>query len=339
MTDETTAAVASPDAGAPAEASDDALMGAIWDKLNGDAAPSEAPEEEAPAEDAAEDATAEEAEAEAPEPEAEAQPEIAPPPSDLPAAIKDAWKDIPEAARDAFVRSQRDMSAKLADAGRVAKAAKPTFDVLVRAAKEIPTLANMTPEAIAEDVFRMAQIQDSLARDPVRTLLGVANDYGALDALKQAFATGQVPQPQAPQRPAVDPKQIETMAEAAARRALAQSESERLVQTFATGREHWSEVEPLIPSLIPAARRTLGESASAQDVLDRAYDMAVHAHPELRAKVMQAPQQAPATPDPAKVEAARKAKSVNVTSRTNGKPKPMTERQAMEAVWDRHMQS
>lgn len=332
MTEETVAVteqVAAPvvtETTAPEPQNEDAAMDAIWDKMQGG-------EDEVPPP------------AEAPKAE-EAKPDLGTitTPPDLPTGIKERWAEIPETAREAVLASHRDLSRKLADQGRVVQASKPVFDVLVQAAQEIPSLANMTPAAIAQDVFAMAKIQGDLAQNPVQTLLGIAKQYGAIDGLKQVFA-GQMPDQSAQMSQAMmrelqqlrsqlqqvaDPTVIETRVQ----QTLATRDTERMVGEYAGQKEHWAEVEPLIPDLIPVVRQKLGDGASAKDVLDAAYDMALYADPGLRAKVLAAAQ-APAAPDPARTAAQMKAKSVNITSRP-GQSQPMNEDQAMDAVWEKY---
>ncbi|MGL5010974.1 MAG: hypothetical protein ACRC6I_13930 [Paracoccaceae bacterium] len=303
---------------------EDAAMDAIWEKMEAEGIEGAEPE---PAKG---------------EPEPALQTIVTPP--DLPAGIKERWAEMPEAARNAVLASHRDLSRKLADQGRVVQASKPVFDVLVKAAQEIPSIQGMTPAQIAQDVFAMAKIQGDLVKDPVRTILGIAQQYGAIDGIKQVLA-GQAPSQAAPQTAAMVQEirrlqaQLQQVADPSAieqriNQTLTTRDTERMVGEYATQKEHWGAVEPLIPSLIPAARQKLGESASAKDVLDTAYDMAIHADPDLRAKV-QAAASAPAESDPARTAALLKAKSVNITSRP-GKTQPMTEDQAMDAVWDKY---
>lgn len=340
MTDATAAAMEAP---APSE--DDA-MAAIYDRIT-----AESPvEQEAAVAEVAAEAAPVETEPAKPEPEAEAEgepePEKVEPPTELPAAVKAKWAEIPPEARDAVLSAHRDMSRKLAEQGRVVQASKPVFDVLVQAAKEIPTLADMTPDAIARDVFQMAKIQGDLARDPVGTILRVAQQYGALDGIRQAV-TGQAPDATAQQN-------IELVQEVRSLRAqlakvadptlikdrvtqtLTARETERMVFDYATSKEHWQDVETVIAQIIPVAQQRLGPGASAKDVLDAAYDMAIHAIPDLRAKVQTAATPAPAQPDPARTAAAVKAKSVNVTSRPTGNNRAMTEDERLSAIWDKH---
>jgi hypothetical protein len=84
------------------------------------------------------------------------------------------------------------------------------------------------------------------------------------------------------------------------------------------------------------AQQGQGDGASAKDILDAAYDMAIHAIPALRAKVTAAA--APAT-DPRLTAAQMKAKSVNVVSRPSGQGRELSEREAMGAVWDKYRAS
>ena len=325
VTEEVAAPVAVETPSEPVAVDEDAAMDAIYDKMADDGVEEEpAPVVEKP-EEPAEPALA----------------QITTPP-DLPAGIKEKWAEIPESAREAVLSSHRDLSRKLADQGRVVQASKPVFDVLVKAAQEIPSIQGMTPAQIADDVFAMAKIQGQLNTDPVRTILGIAKQYGALGALQQAF-TGQAVQPpettamvqeirrlQAQLQQFADPTAIDQRVN----QTLTTRDTERMVGEYASKREHWADVEPMIPTMIPLAKQRLGNGASAQDVLDAAYDMAVHANPDLRPKQTEAAP-APAVADPARLQAALKAKSVNVTS-LPAKAKPATEDEAMDAVWEKH---
>jgi hypothetical protein len=263
-------------------------------------------------------------------------------PTDLPASIKAKWAEIPEEAREAVLASHRAMAGKLTEQGRVTQAAKPVYDVLVQAAREIPSMQDMTPAQIAADVFQMARVQGMLNTDPVGTLLQIAQEHGALDALAARFG-GQAPQAdtglakhiqalQAQIAQLADPSLVDRRVE----QTLAQREITRTVEEYASAKEHWADVEPILPQFIAIATQGQGDGASAKDILDAAYDMAIHAIPALRAKVTAAT--APAT-DPRLTAAQMKAKSVNVVSRPSGNARPQTEREAMAAVWDKYRAS
>ena len=331
MTDETAAVLDTP---APITSEDDEL-GAMFDKLTAEEGVTQEEDAgEAPVEaEAAQEVAVE-----------EAKPEAVAAPPDLPASIKAKWGDMTPEVQEAVLASQRDLSRKLADQGRTLQASRPVYDVLVQAAQELPSLQNMTPDQIAQDVFAMAKIQHNMNNDPVKTLIGIAAQYGVTDSLRQMMGAA----------PATDADaQRNSMAQeiAALRKELQQSanpamidarisqfaaskEVENTVTSYAATKENWSVVESVIPTMIPLAKARLGEGASAKDVLDAAYDMAVYADPDLRAKVMTAAT-APAKPDPARTAAQLAAKSVNVTSRPNTS-KQLTEDQQYEAIWNKH---
>lgn len=337
--------LAAVDTPAPSEMDE---MGALFDKLTADGIT----EEETPiAKEEPTDGLRKEEEAEGltenaePEHEPEKPAEPAPEaPTDLPPALRAKWPNMPEEAREAVLSSHRELTRRLADQGRVVQASKPVFDVLVQAAREIPTLADMTPQQIAADVFKMAQIQGQLASNPVQTLLVIAKQYGALEGIKQAVA-GQAPNQTAQENVALmqEVRRLNSLLQNVSNpevidrqinRTLTERENLRMISEYAAQKEHWVSVEAVIPQMIPIAQQMLGGSASAQDVLDRAYDMAIHAMPDLRTKVS-APAQAQAQPDPARTQAQLNAKSVNVKPAAPSQAKPLTERQAMEQAYDR----
>lgn len=288
-----------------------------------------------------------------PAPEPEPQQEVAAvetaeePPTDIPAALRQHWGAIPKEARDAAVSWQREAGRKLAEQGRLVNGVKPVVDVLNRAVKEIPTLAGMKPEQVARDVFEGAKMVAAIRANPVPNIINLALQHGALDALKAHLAgqpagdaaqqnvalTRKIQQLEAQVSQLSDPSRIaETV-----NQTLTKRDTENFVTSFASEkRENWAQVEPFIPNMIPLAKQRLGSNASAQDVLAEAYEMAVHAHPDLRAKMMAAAQ-APVASDPQRLAAQRAAKSVNVTSQP-GKPAPVSEKAAMAAVWDKYHQ-
>jgi hypothetical protein len=228
------------------------------------------------------------------------------------------------------------MGDKLAEAGRVTQGAKPVFDRLVKAVEEFPALADMRPAEVADEAFKLARSAALLREDPIRAIETIANDMGFADQLRAHFsgqggvdAVSKIAQLEKKIAELSDPQRFtEQVSQVATQReTLAQ------IQKFAADhKENWSTVEPMMPAMIQASRQRLGESASAQDVLADAYDMAVNAHPDLRAR------QAPAV-DPERSAAQARAVSVNVKGRSSGKAKPLTEAEAMSQAYDRLMAS
>jgi hypothetical protein len=176
----------------------------------------------------------------------------------------------------------------------------------------------------------------------VNTIFSVAQQYGALDGLRQKLGgaePGQASQDNAAMAQHVKrleaqvaqftPERLQEMILSA----ISTNETEKIVSGYET-RDHWQDAVGLIPAMIPVVQQRLGEGASITDILDAAYDMAVHANPDLRAKVTAAAK-APAAHDPKRTEAARKAKSVNVVATSSGKARELSDRDRMLAVYNK----
>lgn len=253
-------------------------------------------------------------------------------PSDLPSNLRDHWAAIPEQARAAVLAGHRDLQQRMAEQGRVVKAAKPVFDVLVQAAQDIPTIRNMTPDALARDVFQMAQFVGALNENPVNAILAVAQRHNALDGLRQAL--GQQGSPDMAREIADLKRQLAQVAapdaiESKVNSILTMRSATQIVADFAAKQPHWQAVEHVIPTMIPLAKQ-MKPGASETDVLAAAYDMAVNALPELRQKL------AAQAPDPA-VTAAQAAKAVNVKPVPGDNKAPLSEDEALAAAYDRAM--
>lgn len=270
------------------------------------------------------------------EPEAEVHEPIEGP-THLSADLRKVWGDIPESARDLISNDHKAFSDRLATQGRQLTAIQPIADQVIEAAKTVPGMSDMTPAQIANDVFKMAQVQGQLNTNPVDTLLQVAHQYGALEGIKARLSGQQVPtqntetsanirrleQENERLREQVSPDAITGIVE----QTLSQREIQNQINSFAAEKEHYAQVEDSLPLFIPAAQQILGESASPSDVLARSYDMAINA---LGLKAEAAP-----AADPDRTQAAIKAKSVNVKSTSTGRSKPLTEREEMQAAYRR----
>jgi len=327
------------------EPSEDDALSAIYQRMNGDEAgpapevaePDEAEGDEGDEGDAKEGEDKEvTAEAKPDEPAVEA-------PSGLPRAVREHWAAIPEAARTEIERSQREMSDRLADQGRQIQGISPIRDSLVRAVKDLPSLANMRPEQVASEVFELAQFNDAFKRDPVGTFVSRINALGMGAAIGEALGA----QPATPEgqqfgtmqreiaalkrelQQASDPQRINSAIEQHSARSNAQSE----VQRFADSAPNWADVEQIIPGFIPVAKQMLGDSASGKDVLQKAYDLAIYAKtPAVKAE---AAKPAPPQPDPQRAAQAMRAKSVNVKSGPTGKARPLSEDDELAAIFQR----
>lgn len=284
-----------------------------------------------------------------PEPEAEATPDpvIEPAPTDLPLAVKNAWAALPPDAREAVAKSHREMSQRLADQGRLVQGISPIRDAMVEAAKLAPHLTGMTSAQVAGEVVKLVSIGQELSAKPVETLARLAKLHGIEGDLAQ-FLGGQ-PVSQNGQTEVALRNEIATLKQQVARygdpeyfreQVTAINSQERVltdVQSFAKSAEHWADIEPHLPKVIPLVKEQLGESASAQDVLSRAYDLALSIYlPDAKATPQTATEATPAA-DPKKAEAAIRAKSINVTGKPSGATRELSDRDRMSATYDRLM--
>lgn len=327
---------------APEPQNDEPDYGAVYDKLTA----------EEPAE--AEPEKAEEV-AEAPKAEEPAQ-EAVDAPTDVPVALRKHWQALPEDAREAVLSSQREMSRKLSDMGRQVQGIAPIRDVLVEAIKERPELAHMQPAELARDALTLARISAEFQRNPIGAFHKLAEEKGLTEALRKFYGG----QPQEAQQTASLHNEIRALkaqlAQAASPEFIREQVSavtmqERMVaevSSFAQEQEHWNAeipglfdesgrqltIQDKLPRVIALAKESM-PNASAKDVLARAYDLALQTYrPDLKAKA-QAAVEAAAAPDPERTQAALKAKSINVTGRTTGKPREMSEEEMLAAVYDR----
>lgn len=321
---------------APEQSEDDALA-AIYDKLTEEpvAEEAEAVTDEAPGEQ--DDATENE--------EQTAEEPAEPPPSFLPGAVKEKWKDLPPDVREAIAQSQGEMSRKLADASRQMQGIGPIRDNLVELSQEFPQLLNMKPQEVLAEMREMAVIGQHLHQDPVRTILAVAEKHGVTGQLAEFFNGKQVQPNSAPQQhiqqlqaeirglkqqleQVGNPEYLQSQVSSFMEQQSAMNE----VQSFAQKAEHWDKVEAHLPKIIPFVREAK-PGASTADVLKASYEMAIQqlvpqAHP--KAVEETAPQA-----DPKRTEAALKAKSVNVQGSMSGKARSMSEDEMLAQIYDR----
>lgn len=341
MTEATAAVVETPEV-----ISDEAAMAAVWDKANEQPRDDAGRFAERPAEAAesatdapSEGATEPEATAETPEPE-EAPGPVIEPPGHLPREVKEAWADMPEAARDAISRSQAEMARNLGEANRERQAIRPIYDQVVRAAQELPQLANMTPGKIAEDVFALAKWAAALEADPAGTLIGVAQQRGvdlraALDGQQQSEApSGEVAALNQKVAQLEAALQQYASPEALHEQITMTMQQDRIaadVSAFAASKPAWNLLQHEIMNQIPDVRDA-NPHLSPREVLELTYNTVEQQtlNPLISAAAENAVKSR-------KAEAARAAKSINVSPDSAGKPAPMTDDEMMSQIWDRNL--
>ena len=323
---------------APAQEGGGLDLGALYDKLN--AGDDETADEPDDTEEGADDS----AEGEAEEP----KPESVQIPSELPASIRKDWANLSEEARDAILTREREANRKLAEVGRMNSGLAPIRDELVNIARDFPDLADMKPQQVAKVLRETAQSFQKLNADPLNTLMGEIQRRGLTDAARQALG-GQQPQQESMHVSQLLQK-IEGLERHIARISDPSVIDERVMQInqqqtvqgaveeLSRSAPHWAAVEEALPNFIQAAQAIM-PNASPSEVLQEAYQMAVQRIvPETDRATPQAADKA-ATADPERTRAALKARAVNVNGKASGTPRPMTNREAMSATYDRLMSS
>jgi hypothetical protein len=314
------------------------LLEQAYDKANTE--PDEEPASEPP------EPQAEQGEKPAEEPASE--PDV---PTDIPGSVRAHWKAIPEEAREAILKSQREMSGKLSQVSRETTAFKPIRDMMTRAIKEIPGTSDLTPAQFAEQMWYLAQAGQRLGKDPEGALKDLAKQHN-IDLAKLAGQASQQPQQQSQDQQTIrdlrqtvqtleqrlqqvaDPNYIRRQFETY----QTEDKTATTVQEFAAQNEHWNAVEEKLPAYVQAVK-TIQPDAAPMQVLQRAYEMAVNdAGLSARAKAEGAGDE-PAPDAPQRVKTAVKAKSVNVKSGPGANSKPSDPKALMEQVYDRMMNS
>lgn len=317
-------------------ASEDDALSAAYDKSQEEDGTPEAEVVEAPEPEQADEEPAEKAEDEALE-----APEM---PSDLPKEVREVWQEMPEKAREAVLSSQRALSAKLREQGNLVRGIEPIKDVLVEAARQLPALADMKPKDVAEQVFELARISNDFSTKPVETMMGLIKKHGLEAQIGQALQgqpvqTDQtvaelkntIGQLQRKISELSDPEYIGAQLDS--RMQLRDVKSE--VEKFAQSTPDWAEYETILPPFIQAVQvrnERMGVTATPATVLKDAYALAKGQSPE--AEQQATPLQDVVQVDPQRAAAAKKAKSVNVTSRPTGKARVLTEDELLGRVWD-----
>lgn len=262
---------------------------------------------------------------------------------------EEVWNKVPADLKPVLAEIDGGLHRTLSEQGRQLSTLKPVAEVIqknsqyfngsVKGADGQP----ITPAAGIEYLFNVQKAMDTNAVD---TLLTIADRYGARDKL--AAALGQKPaegqgdqalrneiaglkqQISALLNPAnIDGRINQKLEEQAA--ALAAAEE---VKSLSKDKPLFSEIpEKRMVNFINDAWERLGDTAEKSAVFDLAYDMAVNADPALRAKAAAA--KASAAQDPKKVDAAKRANGVNVTSTSSGKGRTLTEDEELAEAFDR----
>lgn len=260
----------------------------------------------------------------------------------------EVWKKIPAELRHEIADIENKVHKTLSDQGRQIAAVRPIADAVERHADQFQNvrLADGSTPTADQAVEYLFTMNKQMNTQPVETILQFADTFGVREQVAAQLGVQSDPSQGGNNsallekiagleqiiRSSQDPARIDQRITERLTLDQQSRENEVIISRFATENPLYAEIpeQDLVKS-INRAREDLGDDASAEAVLRSAYDMAVYTNPTLRAKVA-APQVA-ATPDPKKVENAKRANGVNVTSTSTGKSRQLTEDEELEASW------
>jgi|GEM_PF-6948576 len=264
-------------------------------------------------------------------------------------AIKDAWAKAPPEVRAFVAAREQELQGRLSDHGRQASAFKPLQEVLDKNGKYFDPNHGakidgkvVTPAQAVEYLFNVQRDMDA---NPVPTIMSIIDRYGIRDKVAAAFGQT-VQQGESELRREIaglkqmlasvgNPASIDDRINQRLQERDQQTTAAEELTRLSADKPLYSEIpETDMVESIHKARRKLGDAASKEAVFNLAYDMAVHADPDLRAKAAAGKPAAPK--DTAKVEAAKRANGVNIPSTQSGKARVLTEDEELAAVYDRN---
>lgn len=267
--------------------------------------------------------------------------------------LDDHWAKIPPESQEVIAASQKKIHQTLSDQGRYIAAFRPVGDVFSEFKEYFGgDRGNYKPEDAVRTLFT---IQRDMDDDPIATLLKIADTYEVRDKLAEAFgaqatAGGEHATAQQPDQTRAllaeinelkrtisglsDPSKIDQRISQKIDEERTLASVSDLISRTSKDMPLYDDVESELPEYITKAWAKLGESASQDAVLKYAYDMAVHADPDLRKKA--AALTSAAQTDPKLLENARKANATNIRSTSTGKAREMTEEELLGAIFDKH---
>lgn len=244
------------------------------------------------------------------------------------------WSKIPADIQAKIAEHQRDLHTRMSDQGRQIGTLKPIAEIVdqnkdLYEGKKTADGRDVTPAFAMQFLFNA---QRELSANPIGTLIKLADQAGVRQHLAAALL-GQMPVPVTPQPAGLTPADVERMISQ-------RHDEEAQVRAWNDELSRLSKDKPLYSDIpeedmvhsITKARARLGETADKQAVFDLAYDMAVNADPDLRAKAAAA--KVAAEGDQKRTAAQKRANTVNVTSTSSGKARELTEDELLSATYD-----
>lgn len=263
---------------------------------------------------------------------------------------EELWGKIPTDLKEPLRAHQEELHKTLSQQGQALSAYKPIGDVIQKYGDYFDgRTAAYKP---AEAVDYLFNLQRQMDANPINTLLEIADTYELRPKLVEMFG-GQAGSGQQTDNNSVllaeinqlktiirgmgDPSKIDERISSRLSEERQSKEVEDEISRVATkdAMPLYSEIpEADLVHFINRSWAKLGETASREAVLKSAYDMAINADPDLRAKAAAA--KAAVAGDPERVAAAKRANSTNIRSTSTGKGRELTDDELLGQVFDKN---
>lgn len=258
----------------------------------------------------------------------------------------DLWAKIPADLKEPLRAHQEELHKTLSQQGQALSAYKPIGDVIQKYGDYFDgRRASYKP---AEAVEYMFGLQRSMDDNPVATLLQIADTYELRPKLAEMFGgqggeqtdnsqvlLAKISQLESTLREMGDPSKIDARITSKLKEDREFSQVEEEISRVSKDMPLYTEIpEQDMVYFINKSWEKLGNTASKEAVLKSAYDMAINADPDLRAKAAAA--KAAASGDPERVAAAKRANSTNIRSTSTGKTRELTDDELLGQVWDKN---
>jgi hypothetical protein len=269
--------------------------------------------------------------------------------------MKEAWAKIPPDLQPVIAAHDAKLRETLSKQGNALQTWKPISEIISKNGDYFDgRTAQYRPEDAINAMFETVRQLDT---NPVETLVQIATDYKCLDKLAAAFR--------------LDGEDVGTVGTQNAELVAKIGELENTIRALQTGfkpeivdervsrilldrDEHaaaqdainrTSKDMPLFDDVpeddmvhyIHRAKAKLNGTGSKDAVLKLAYDMAINADPDLRARA--AALKGAAVTDAGKVAAQRNANAANLRSTSTGRPREQTEDEMLDGIWDKHQRA
>jgi len=319
------------------DVSDDDALGAVFDRMgrDGDVSSGENPLAENPLEGGGG--------GEQPAGDTSTPPSGVPLPSNW-RGLEDTWGKIPPELREPIRAHEEKLHRTLSEQGQVLSAYKPLGDVISSYREYFNgERASYKPHEAIDYLFSLQRNMDAR---PLDTLLEIADNYELRPELARIFAAGgggdnnpnvllaRIGQLENTIRSMGDPAGIDQRISQKLHEDRTFNAVTEVIGRASKDMPLYAEVEGDLPIYITKSWEKLGPAASQEAVLKRAYDMAVNADPDLRAKA--AAFQSAAAGNPNQVAAAKRANQANLRSTSTGRTRDLTEEEELGAVYDKH---